>query len=287
MAVLTAHPFNQFKKNPRFYLMYDGFFFVLCSAVLVVMGASGFRPLLGRPSWWWLLAFPALVLVFNWAHVLIHNCTHGNLPKSINRLVGEVLGFMVVVRFASWDIVHMRHHKYSDDQERDPHPNVVGFWKTVGHTAIHTEQQLIQQYFDTWGDTPANRRFERRRAYVSYGTNIFVFACYMWLLGPWFFFIVFLPAEVLSALFIIHFNWATHNGERGTGAADFRPVNLNRGYYALGNRLFFGIYMHGNHHRRPYLFNPMRWNEQEMGAAEAIIDGPVPAAAPVLQPVSS
>lgn len=37
------------------------------------------------------------------------------MPKSINRLVGELLGIFVVVRFASWDIIHMRHHQYCKD----------------------------------------------------------------------------------------------------------------------------------------------------------------------------
>jgi stearoyl-CoA desaturase (delta-9 desaturase) len=33
-------------------------------------------------------------------------------------------------------------------------------------------------------------------------------------------------------------------------------VNLNHGLYKLGNLLCFGIYWHGNHHKRTNLFNP-------------------------------
>ncbi len=255
---LTAHPINQFKKNPRFYLMYDGFWLVVCSALLVLMFVTGFRPVLPGPGWWYAPVFVLLVWAIVWAQVTVHNCTHGNLPRSINRLVGEVLGLIILVRFASWDIVHMRHHKYSDDRERDPHPNFPSFWKTVTHTFVNVEIQLQQQYFDTWGDTPAHRRFERFRAWVSYGTNVVLIACWVWLLGPVFFLAVFFPANVLGALFIIHFNWSTHNGEAATGIEDMHPVNLNHGYYAWGNRLFCGIYAHLTHHERPYLFNPAR-----------------------------
>lgn len=272
--MLTSHPINQFKKNPRFYLAYDGFWFVVCAAVLALFALTRFEPLIGGPQWWFAAVFPVLFFGLVWAHLTIHNCTHGNLPKSINRVVGELLGVIVVVRFASWDIVHIRHHKYSDDRERDPHPNYPSFIETVWRTVFSVEKQLFQQYFDTWGDTPENRAYEKRRAWVSYGTNFVLTACWLWLLGPWFFALVFAPANLLAGLFVIHFNWSTHNGMAATSANDMRPVNLNSGYYAWGNKLFCGIYAHATHHERPYLFNPAR-------AAAQLKDGPRYAAADV------
>ena len=59
--------------------------------------------------------FPVLLFCLIWAHLLIHNATHGNLPHAINRVAGELLGLCVIVRYASWDIIHMRHHKHTDD----------------------------------------------------------------------------------------------------------------------------------------------------------------------------
>ena len=52
----------------------------------------------------------------------------------------------------------------------------------------------------------------------------------------------------------MHFNWSTHNAFSPT--RDFKPVNLNHGYYWIGNKLFFGIYMHANHHKRTNVLNP-------------------------------
>ena len=80
----------------------------------------------------------------------------------------------------------------------------------------------------------------------------------MWVLGPTVFLAVFLPANALAALFIMHFNWSTHNGEAATSIDDMRPVNLNEGYYRWGNKFFGGIYAHLTHHERPYLINPAR-----------------------------
>lgn len=256
--MLTSHPIAQFRKNPYFYFMYDGFWFAVCAAVLTTFWLTGFTPLIGAPSWWFAAAFPVLFFALVWAHLLIHNCTHGNLPRAINRVVGELLGIIVVVRFASWDIIHMRHHKYSDDRVKDPHPNFPSFWKTVVHTIVNVEKQLFQQYYDVWGDTPENHARERRRAWMSYGTNVVLVATWLWLLGPWFTVLVFAPANLLAGLFVIHFNWSTHNGEAATRLEDMRPVNLSSGYYAVGNKLFAGIYAHALHHDRPTIFNPAK-----------------------------
>jgi fatty acid desaturase len=256
--VLTAHPVAQFRRNPNFYLQYDGFYFLVCAAVLVGLALGGYALPMQSPSWWWAAAWPMMLFGFIWCHLLIHNCTHGNLPKAINRVVGEVLGLVVVVRFASWDIIHMRHHKYSDDRLRDPHPNFPSFWKTFYNTVISVEQQLFQEYFDVWGDTKSNRRRERARAWMSYGTNAVLVAAWFWLLGPWFFFLVFAPTNLLAGLFVVHFNWSTHNGEAAMSLNDMRPMNLTARRYRIGNLLFAGIYAHQLHHERPTLFNPAR-----------------------------
>jgi fatty acid desaturase len=270
---LTAHPIRQFKRNRFFYALYDGFYLVASALVLGLLIGFGIKPVFGSPSWWWVGAFPAMLFCFIWAHLVIHNCTHGNLPKAVNRLVGEVLGVLVVVRFASWDIIHMRHHRYSDDRTKDPHPNFASFWTTVWHTIVNVEAQLFQEYYDTWGDTPQMRQREKRRALLSYGANVVLVAAWFFALGPWFFLLVFAPTNLIAGLFVIHFNWSTHNGERGSADADFRPVNLNSGYYWLGNKLFAGIYMHANHHTRPTLFNPaQQWNEAEHGPSEPTAD---------------
>ena len=62
-------------------------------------------------------------------------------------------------------------------------------------------------------------------------------------------------ASIIGMLHLVHFNWSTHNAMAGT---DFHPVNLDRGYFWVGNRLWFGIYMHGNHHKRPQALNPLK-----------------------------
>ena len=86
-------------------------------------------------------------------------------------------------------------------------------------------------------------------------------------LGPAFSLLVFLPCNALAGLFVIHFNWSTHNGEVGEDREEMHPVNLTGRWYRLGNKLFAGIYAHQLHHDRPTIFNPARALAAELASA--------------------
>jgi stearoyl-CoA desaturase (delta-9 desaturase) len=163
---------------------------------------------------------------------------------------------VVLTRFASWEVIHQRHHRYTDDVDRDPHPIDPGYWSYLVKTVVGVERQLQRIYFDLYGDTPEHRRYEQYRAYVSYGTNLLLIATWYVFLGPIGFFFFFVPSALVGFLHIVHFNWSTHNAF--SPERDFKPVNLNHGFYKIGNWLWFGIYMHANHHKRANLFNPAK-----------------------------
>jgi stearoyl-CoA desaturase (delta-9 desaturase) len=188
--------------------------------------------------------------------VFVHNAVHQNFPRRINRLVGELCGAVILTRFASWEIIHQRHHRYSDDPERDPHPLHRSYWVFLVRTVVNVERRLQTIFFERHGDTPANRRYERVRALVSYATNLLLVATWYQFLGPIVFFGLFLPASVVGFLHLVHFNWCTHDA--GSADGTFKPVDLDSPLYRLGNRLFFGIYAHATHHDRPGLFDPSR-----------------------------
>nr|AYM54523.1 hypothetical protein [Racemicystis crocea] len=256
VSTLTSLPFTQLRRNKYFYLWYDGFYIALCLSLLGAMVLGNHQPLIQQwdHRYWLLLPFICHAQIL--CSVYIHNCTHNNFPRAINRLVGELCGIVVLTRFASWEVIHQRHHRYSDDTERDPHPVVSSYWAFLVKTVIGVERQLQRIYFDLYGETPENLRYERLRAYVSYGTNLLLIATWYTFLGPLAFFCFFVPASIVGFLHLVHFNWSTHNAFSPT--QDFKPVNLNHGYYKIGNLLWHGIYMHANHHKRANLFNPAR-----------------------------
>lgn len=255
-ASLTSLPFARFKRRATYYLEYDSIYMVLALAATLSLRASGYVAPVNEFSLWVLLLVPVGAYVGIMAHMLIHNASHGNVgPKWFNRIVGEICGVIVLTKFASWEIIHRRHHRYSDDPERDPHPAERRYWPYVVNTLIGVERQLQQEYFDVHGDTPETRRYEAWRSRLSFVSGMCLVMAWFTLLGPVLFFVVFVPGSVLAGLFVIFFNWAGHNAHTEDG--EIAPINLDHGIFWLLNRMFFGIFFHGNHHKMAMLFNPM------------------------------
>lgn len=279
-ASMTSLPFAQFRRHATFYLWYDTFYAVLALCGILTILTTGYAGLMPEFQVWYLGLLPVAAYVMIMAHVFVHNATHGSFPKAINRVVGELCGALVLTKFASWEIVHRRHHRYTDDPEKDPHPAARGYWRYALDTLINVELQLRQQYYEIHGDTPQTRRYERWRARLSFVSGVLVAAFFFTVLGPGAFFMLYLPAFVFAGLFVVHFNWAGHNAHRDEGAIE--PTDLDYGWYWLGNRIFFGIYFHGTHHKLSMLFNPMKGAKrlrERAGASDSSTDDEIRAVA--------
>jgi fatty-acid desaturase len=261
VASLTSLPFTQLKRSRLFYVWYDLFYAVICGALLLEMRVTGFRPLTSAWDPRLLFLLPLVCQAQILCSVYIHNATHHSFPRILNRIVGEVCGLVVISRFASWEIIHRRHHRFSDDVEKDPHPVESSYWRYVIHTIVGVERQLQRIFFELHGDTPANRAYERRRAYLSYATSVLLILTWLEFLGAPAFVMLFFPASILGVLHLVHFNWATHDGASKASTKNYRPINLNQGFFWVGNLLWHGIYMHKNHHRKPGVFNPLHLEE--------------------------
>ena len=51
LSNLSQHPFQQFKKDRRFYLRYDTFYLALCTVISALMLVTGFRPVTAGIEW--------------------------------------------------------------------------------------------------------------------------------------------------------------------------------------------------------------------------------------------
>lgn len=263
-------PSSDFLRDPWFCIKYDLTWTTLLLGASGLMWALGWRGL--GLEWSWTLIPLAIVAGYlqMMGNALIHNASHGNFPKAINRLVGEVLGVLVMTRFASWEILHRRHHMFSDDEVKDPHPMMSSYWAFLWHKMIiNLERNLHQQYFELWGDTPELRRRENVKTAISIFTGACLFFFWFVALGPVGFLAVFVPAGILGVLHLTHFNWATHDADR---SKDFKPVNRDEGIFWLGNRLLFGAYMHANHHAYATVFNPLRLDERRRARVDEKIE---------------
>lgn len=255
---LTSQPSVQYRKNRYFYLMYDIPYIVAFAGISLALHASGWRGVIAswQPAMW--LILPVVAYLHVLASVFIHNASHLNFPRAINRVLGEVLGVLVVVRFANWEILHVRHHRHADDPARDPHAMQPSFWRFLFETMVlNLERQLQNEHYDRFGDTPANHRYERVRSILSFSGEASCLVFWYYLLGFQAFVFLFVPAQLIGWTVVSHFNWVTHNGHSKT--RDYHPINLDTGPYWIGNRIWFGLYMHANHHKRACLFNPMHF----------------------------
>lgn len=260
-----SQPSVAFHRDPLFYNKYDAVWTVLglgLSATLLTLGWRGFDVPLAVASLPLLLGMLAVACYFQvMAGVFIHNCAHQNFPRAINRLVGEAMGAIVCTRYASWEILHCYHHAHSDHRALDPHPADPGFWGFfVRRMVMGLEKNLTHQYLERWGDSPANRRRDRRRTMGSWIGGLTLVATWLVICGPVVFFCVFLPALFFGAVHVSHFNWVTHNASAEVidgEEPDYRPTNLDSGVYWLANRVLFGLYMHANHHAYVKYFNPL------------------------------
>lgn len=257
-SFLTSLPHAQFRRSAEFYRRYDLTWLLLCTLVILGLTLGGIAPLAMEWRWWFAVLSPAVIYFHIICNVFIHNACHASFPRPINRIVGEILGAIVLTRFASWEIVHARHHRFSDVVDKDPHPIEDSYWISTWRSFAGVERQLQTAYLETHGDTPENRRREKIRALISYATNAALIAAWWRLLGHWGFWFLFAPASIIGWLFVMHFNWVTHNGAHHL-PGPFRPINIDRGIYWLGNRIFFGIYMHANHHKKASVFHPLYW----------------------------
>jgi len=256
----TSLPYAQFKRDPHFYVKHDTVFLVLAVGGIAALHFAGYAPSTTRFSVWHLAWFPVVLYATIMAHVFSHCASHGAFGRStagkvLNRVVGEICGAYVLTKFASWEIVHRRHHRFSDHQDKDPHPAERGYWSYALNTLINVEKQLQQEYFDCHGDSPERRRYEKFRSVYSFVSGVAVIAFFEQLFGLPIFVELIAPAWIFAGLFVIHFNWVGHNAHTHDEA--IAPTNLDHGWFWIGNRIFFGIYFHASHHRMAMVFNPM------------------------------
>ncbi|MFT5434512.1 MAG: fatty acid desaturase [Myxococcota bacterium] len=265
LAIATlGQPSVLFRRTRWFYFLYDCAWLALLTAGIstaLLLGWTGFDV-----GWGWHLV-PLLALA-TYGQIIgsgtIHNAAHANWPRPFNRLIGELAGAVVMTRFASWEILHKAHHKYSDVEGRDPHHVIEGgFWRFFRvMMLVNLELNVRAQFLERWGNDAAMVRFDKFRTAVSAVTMVALAAGWYVLLGPVLFFAVFVPAAVMGGIHIGHFNWITHRGNHANG--DYHPVNLDHGLYWLGNRVCFGLYYHENHHHNPNLINPRNYVAAEI-----------------------
>jgi len=223
--------------------------------------------------WQWLLV-PLGVYIGGMSAVFIHNATHNSFkPKWMNWVAGQLAGLHQLWGFTGWKLIHLVHHHYSDDVEHDPHPpKGHSWWGFARIMFLYSSKKISQRYREHYGNTPAIARRQLIGAGILFLMTAANLTFWFLLLGPVGFALLYVPSYIANHLLFVDINYSAHPiGEDGSTAA----ANLNHNlYYKLANFFWCGIYFHGNHHRKPLLFNPRKMEIRRKSAEVVTLKQP-------------
>ena len=252
---------KSFYADPYFNI--KGFFVQTLLAVIacaVLWHVRQSHPMNFEFSWW---QPPVLMLlgiyVGGLSAVWIHNATHHSFPnKFLNSVCGNMAGMHQLWSFSGWRLIHLVHHHYSDDVEHDPHPpRGRTFGRFVLDMFVQSSFTISRRYREHWKEHRARTLILQRVTMIMLLTmaSLLLIMWYL-LLGPVGFLFFYLPSLAFNHWFFASINYYCHPAdENGVTAA----TNLTKGlYYKIANQIWHGIYYHGNHHRKPMLFNPSK-----------------------------
>lgn len=208
-------------------------------------------------AWWQPLVYGVLgIYLGGLSAVWIHNATHKSFPNHLlNEACGELAGLHQLWGFNGWRLIHLVHHQYSDNIEHDPHPpKGRTFWAFARTMFIESSFTISRRYRDHWKESPRTRMLQRLVFVAFLSASLTTLAMWYLLLGPVAFVFGYIPSLIANHLLFVDVNYTCHPADE-TGAT--AAANLNHTlYYKIANFFWHGIYFHGNHHKKPILFNP-------------------------------
>jgi fatty acid desaturase len=244
------------------------FRFIIAGSVLLMgVAFTQYPELLSWPT------IPIVALAICIGHlttVLMHNGAHFNFkPRWLNRVMGELAALqqlsagLIVFRY-----MHLMHHAYPDNPEKDPHPpKGYTFWQFLDNARLLVARRLESNYLEIWGDTKEARANWRKQAILlltaRFCKTLFIFS----LLEPRWFVVAFLPSYIANVLLYAGFNYYTH-AEQPDGSTELKDLKGTL-YFDLCNRFLFGIMYHKTHHLYPRLFNPLKAAKADSGSGYA------------------
>lgn len=194
---------------------------------------------------------------------LLHNTAHGNIKnKYLNRVVGEICGYWVLYGFQNFVLIHMLHHKFSDEEFDPVNPKGMNFFVFLTAPMRYMIRATKKYLFSIHGKHADYQNVMRSQSVVFNINLILRLSLWFIILGPKLFVFFYLPGIMATIGIFAHINYNCHEENPKDGTVEI--VNLNHNlYYKIANTLTFGGYFHKNHHLNPRLFDPRSLSESK------------------------
>jgi len=243
---------------------------VLCAALYAYHSPEFYQ---FHVSWWDLALIPLGIYIGGVSAVFIHNATHHSFPKMwLNELCGYLSGLHQLWGYMGWKLIHLVHHQYSDNADMDPHPpKDRTFWQFARVMFLESSAKISERYREHWGMNTLTRLMHKGVLVTFFGLTLCNLLFWYLLLGPAAFIFFYIPSYIANHLLFVDINYTAHPKDTETGETNAANLDHNF-YYKLANTMWFGIYYHGNHHRRPLLFNPKYMPEREQKSAQDALE---------------
>jgi len=252
--------FKRISSNP-YYLV--GQYFYDC----VVWGTLSFSAFLMLDRVSWSFHYTDIIVVFlavimGWlVSSFIHNTSHNNIGnKYLNRLIGEFCGLWVMYGFKNFVLIHILHHRYSD-QELDPvNPEGMTFFKFLT-APMRYMIQAGSKYLEIQHGEHSHYSAIKFGHYFFFHISVVFRLFFLYsILGPKYFVIFYMFSIVSNITILAHINYVCHR-DLPNGSVEI--VNLNHNlYYKVANFVTCGGYYHKNHHLNQNLFDPRELNTE-------------------------
>jgi acyl-lipid omega-6 desaturase (Delta-12 desaturase) len=173
-----------------------GFFFV---GLALALTAIGLVMSTGTNIAMWMAGQLLLAVGFLQWFVLLHEAGHNNLfrTKRLNRLAGWIAGFMALIPFGCWKLVHGMHHRWTGWQDLDMTTATLTPRKLsrLERVVINTCWRLWIPLFSTlyrinnfWNLPRLQKVFpyraQRRRVAFSIAVSLALYGCVIYYVGP-------------------------------------------------------------------------------------------------------
>ena len=201
---------------------------------------------------------PAAVVVTNAIMIYVlftpmHDAAHGSVAASklVNAVVGRLCAFCFLGPFPAFRFVHLEHHKYTNDADRDP-----DFWSSRGPTVLLPLRWMTQMlhyytlFFWRAKDLP------RWDIIETFATLLTALAGIVWLCilghGREIMLIWVLPAFVASGFLAYVFDYVPHRPHKVSSKESIYACTSKIGGIELDWVLLYQNY-HNIHHLYPFL----------------------------------